>query len=68
MFHDSVCTPPAEGTAAGMSVIDSTRSLLRRALRAQRRIAVAQALFWPTIFGLAIGSVVLLTRRRGIER
>lgn len=49
-----------------MSITDRTRSITGTALKAQRRIALTQALFWPIVLIIAvvIGAVALLSIRR----
>jgi hypothetical protein len=48
-----------------VSVIRRTRSVARQGLKVQRRIALTQALFWPTVLatGLAVGALTLVIRR-----
>lgn len=50
-----------------MRVIRRGRSLVRRGLRVQRRIALAQFLFWPGLIGagLVVGVAVLKRVRDG---
>ena len=50
-----------------MSITGKTRSFARGSLKLQRRIAIAEALFWPVLLGtgVVIGMVVLLGRRLG---
>ncbi|QZT64466.1 hypothetical protein [Mycolicibacterium austroafricanum] len=52
-----------------MSVIRRGRSLARRGLRVQRRIALAQFLFWPGLIGagLVVGVALLKRVRDGAE-
>lgn len=49
-----------------MSVTGKTRSIARRGVKVQRRIAITQALFWPALVltGVVVGTAVLLTTRR----
>ena len=48
-----------------MSTIRRGRSLARKGLKVQRRVALTQALFWPAVFGtvLTVGAVTLVVRR-----
>jgi hypothetical protein len=48
-----------------VSIPSKTRSLARRGLKIQRRVAIAEALFWPVLLGIGvvIGTAVLLARR-----
>lgn len=49
-----------------MSVLRRTRSVAQRGLKIQRRVVVAQALFWPVALlgaGLALGAAALSVRR-----
>jgi hypothetical protein len=50
-----------------VSITGKTRSFARGSLKLQRRIAIAEALFWPVLLGtgVVIGMVVLVTRRLG---
>lgn len=49
-----------------MSVTGRARSWTRKGLKVQRRVALAQMMFWPTVLGAAglLGAGVLLARRR----
>ena len=49
-----------------MSVADRTRSVARTGLKVQRRVALAQALFWPVVLGagLAVAATGLAVARR----
>ncbi|WNG89745.1 hypothetical protein C6A87_011690 [Mycobacterium sp. ITM-2016-00317] len=49
-----------------MSVVRRSRSLVRRGVKVQRRVALAQMLFWPLLIGggLAAGATALAVRRR----
>ncbi|MGE2833162.1 hypothetical protein [Mycobacterium sp. SMC-4] len=51
-----------------MSVTGRARSLTRKGLKIQRRVALAQMLFWPTVLTAAgaVGAGVLLARRRDL--
>ena len=53
-----------------MSVTGKARSIARRGVKVQRRIAITQALFWPALVltGVVVGSAVLLTTRRAHRR
>lgn len=48
-----------------MSITSRTESTTRWALKTQRRIALAQAVFWPALVGtgVVVGAVVLLVWR-----
>jgi hypothetical protein len=50
-----------------VSITGKTRSIARRGVTLERRIAIIQALFWPALLGIGvlIGATVLLTRRLG---
>lgn len=51
-----------------MSVTGRARSVARLGVKVQRRIVIAQALWWPTLMvtGVAIGTaVVFVVKRRG---
>ncbi|MBV5243925.1 MULTISPECIES: hypothetical protein [Mycolicibacterium] len=51
-----------------MSVIRRSRSLARRGLKVQRRVALAQLLFWPALIGTAAAAglaTVISLRRTG---
>ena len=50
-----------------MSVTNRTRSAARLGLKVQRRVALAQLLFWPTVIttGAVLGALVIAGRRRG---
>ncbi|KMO72528.1 hypothetical protein MCHUDSM44219_04821 [Mycolicibacterium chubuense] len=50
-----------------MSVTTRTRSAARLGLKVQRRVALAQLLFWPTVIttGALLGALVIAGRRRG---
>ena len=37
-----------------MSITGRTRSLAAQGLKVQRRVAIAQALFWPTVLGAGV--------------
>lgn len=51
-----------------MSVTSRARSIARTGIKVQRRIVIAQALWWPTVIltGTAIGTaaVIVVKRRR----
>lgn len=49
-----------------MSVTSRTRSAARLGLKVQRRVALAQLLFWPTVLttGAVLGALVVAGRRR----
>ncbi|BBX19161.1 hypothetical protein CRI77_00800 [Mycolicibacterium duvalii] len=49
-----------------MSVTGRTRSLARTGLKVQRRVALAQMLFWPAVLATAgvLGAGVVMARRR----
>jgi len=49
-----------------MSVTSRTRSAARTGLKVQRRVALAQVLFWPTVLttGAVVCVLVLAGRRR----
>lgn len=49
-----------------MSVTSRTRSAARLGLKVQRRVALAQILFWPTVIttGAVLGALVIAGRRR----
>jgi hypothetical protein len=49
-----------------MSVTSATRSAARTGLKVQRRVALAQLLFWPTVLTTAalLGALVVAGRRR----
>ena len=49
-----------------MSVTSRARSLTRTGLKVQRRIVIAQALWWPTVLlaGAAIGTAALVVVKR----
>lgn len=49
-----------------MSVTSRTRSAARLGLKVQRRVALAQILFWPTVIttGAVLGALVVAGRRR----
>ncbi|MBB2990288.1 hypothetical protein FHR72_001756 [Mycolicibacterium iranicum] len=49
-----------------MSVIRRSRSLARRGLKIQRRVAIAQVLFWPALVstGVAVGVAAAVLRRK----
>ena len=53
-----------------MSITRRTRSLARTGVKVQRRIAVAQLLFWPTVLGggLLIGGALAVAVRRSRTR
>jgi hypothetical protein len=48
-----------------VSAVRRTRSLARKGLKVQRRVVLAQALFWPAVLGglLTIGAVTFAVRR-----
>lgn len=48
-----------------MSAVRRTRSLARKGLKVQRRVVLAQTLFWPAVLGavLTIGAVTVAVRR-----
>ncbi|MGZ8803172.1 MAG: hypothetical protein ACXWZL_11325 [Mycobacterium sp.] len=48
-----------------MSLTSRGRAAARQTIRVQRRVALAQALFWPALVGttLAVGAVVALRIR-----
>ena len=49
-----------------MSITGKTRSIARRGLKMQRRIAITEALVWPVLLGIGIViGAVLLARRLG---
>ncbi|KRE27522.1 hypothetical protein ASG82_14065 [Mycobacterium sp. Soil538] len=50
-----------------MSITSRTRSAARTGLKVQRRIALAQLLFWPTVIttGAVLTALVIAGRRRG---
>lgn len=49
-----------------MSVVRRSRSLVRRGVKAQRRVALAQMLFWPVLIGggLVAGATAFVAVRR----
>ncbi|MDO0977897.1 hypothetical protein [Mycolicibacterium frederiksbergense] len=49
-----------------MSVTSRARAVTRTGVKVQRRIVIAQALFWPTMIltGAALGAAALLVVRR----
>lgn len=53
-----------------MSITRRTRSLARTGVKVQRRIAVAQLLFWPTVLcgGVVIGGALAVAVRRSKTR
>ena len=48
-----------------MSITRRTRSLARQGVKVQRRIALAQLLFWPSVLAAAalVGTVAVAVRR-----
>jgi hypothetical protein len=49
-----------------MSVTSRARSITRTGLKVQRRIVIAQALWWPTLIltGVAMGTAALVVVKR----
>ncbi len=49
-----------------MSVTSRARAVTRTGVKVQRRIVIAQALFWPTMIltGAALGTAALIVVRR----
>jgi hypothetical protein len=49
-----------------MSVTSRARSITRTGLKVQRRIVIAQALWWPTLIltGAAVGTAALVVVKR----